>query len=128
LLLLRKGAILLLFLLMFFSIMKNSILVGFYEINTKAFVSLFCENKSKPELKCNGKCQLSQIAKQEERNTHHNLIIQLQQEVVLYFHQPLNPFIENTFNNIKASFNLFQQHNYSFLYLSKNDKPPEFLS
>ena len=108
--------------------MKNSILVGFYEINTKAFVSLFCENKSKPELKCNGKCQISQIAKQEERNTHHNLIIQLQQEVTLFVNEIENINVEKYFFHRNPAFNLFQQHNYSFLYLSKNDKPPEFLS
>ena len=46
-----------------------------YHFNNKEFTEKYCVNKDKPELKCNGKCELSKIAKaaeQEQKNTKHS--------------------------------------------------------
>lgn len=51
------------FLLVFKSI-ANLFLTTFYYADRDSFVEIFCENTDKPELKCNGKCQLKKIAKE----------------------------------------------------------------
>ncbi|RZJ81991.1 MAG: hypothetical protein EOO47_02250 [Flavobacterium sp.] len=124
----RIVAMLLLFLMMF-CITKNSALYTFYSLNTDAFVSLFCENVNKPALKCNGKCQLSKMAKDEQKAQAEKVLSSLAQEVFL-FHQhneiensPLTPVIQ-----IAVNLTVFPKENYSYLYFSRNDKPPQFLS
>lgn len=53
---------------MLVGIMKNNVMYLIYECNSDMFVSMFCVNTSRPELHCDGQCQLSQMAK--EQNEH----------------------------------------------------------
>jgi hypothetical protein len=47
---------------------SNAIIVADYYINTKSFAAN-CENKNKPQLHCNGQCQMvKQIQKEEDSN------------------------------------------------------------
>lgn len=39
-----------------------SITYAFYYVSPLDFIEQFCENKDKPELQCNGKCHLKEIA------------------------------------------------------------------
>lgn len=49
------------------SISKLVVFTG-YLLNKKEITAAFCENKSKPQLKCEGKCHLSkEISKQEKQ-------------------------------------------------------------
>lgn len=52
---------------MIFKSVINIFLTIFYFTDKQAFIENFCENIDKPELKCNGKCQLKKIT-EEERN------------------------------------------------------------
>src|SRR5210317_1535035 len=38
----------------------NTAVYSIYEFNKSQFIENYCENKDKPELKCNGKCHLSE--------------------------------------------------------------------
>lgn len=42
------------------------ILVANYHLNKEFITEAFCENKSKPELACNGKCHLKKQLKEED--------------------------------------------------------------
>lgn len=45
------------FFLLFTSV-KSAFIVGFYEYNRSVFIEIFCVNKDKPQIHCNGKCRL----------------------------------------------------------------------
>ena len=45
---------------------SGSLIVADYYTNTQSFAA-HCENKTKPELHCNGKCQMRKQIKNEER-------------------------------------------------------------
>ncbi len=42
--------------------------IGYYVLFTENFVERFCENKSLPELNCDGKCALSKMLLQESND------------------------------------------------------------
>lgn len=39
-----------------------------FTLNNSEFTEKYCENKYRPALKCNGKCKLAKIAKENEKN------------------------------------------------------------
>ncbi len=50
---------------------QRSFIVFSYYTNTTTF-SKNCENKSRPKLNCNGKCQLQKLIKEEEKKDQQN--------------------------------------------------------
>lgn len=66
-----------------------------YMINYDYFVNVLCENKAKPELKCNGKCQLmknlAKVAEEEKPISTDKKFKSLETEVL--FFQELQPII-----------------------------------
>lgn len=46
--------------------LKTTILQFEYSFFNKSFTEQFCQNKAKPELKCNGKCHLKKINKEQD--------------------------------------------------------------
>lgn len=58
-----------------------------YIMDIEQFTELYCENKDKPELKCNGKCHLAdQLAdNQEEKESKE---VQVSPEVLMIFANP----------------------------------------
>lgn len=124
----RIVASLLLFVMMF-CITKNSVLYAFYSLNTEAFVALFCENINKPVLKCNGKCQLAKIAKEEQKAQAEKVLSSLQNEVFVYCQYSSNAGLSLDFIcEIFVVAAIFPKENYAYLYFFINDKPPQFLS
>lgn len=49
--------------------LSNSLVWLNYELNVETITQAFCENKDKPELKCNGKCHLSKQLTGSETST-----------------------------------------------------------
>ena len=47
------------------SCFKTASVMSYYAVFTDDFVERFCENKERPELKCDGKCALSQMLSQK---------------------------------------------------------------
>jgi len=55
-----------------------------YIMDIEQFTELYCENKEKPELKCNGKCHLAdQLADSQEEKQDTEL--QVTSEILLFF-------------------------------------------
>ncbi|RFC55397.1 hypothetical protein DXU93_00225 [Brumimicrobium aurantiacum] len=54
-----------------------------YVMDIERFTELYCENKDKPKMKCNGKCHLAdQLAENEEKKQ--NKEIQTTPEIILF--------------------------------------------
>lgn len=52
--------------LLVFNGMVYSVIQGSYELNKAEIIANFCVNKSRPELKCDGKCYLAQQLQAEK--------------------------------------------------------------
>lgn len=50
---------------------SNAVIVGNYYLNTSSYAKN-CENKDKPWLHCNGKCQMRKQLQQENKNDQEN--------------------------------------------------------
>jgi hypothetical protein len=98
-------------------------MVVFYSVDNKSFTEAFCENKDKPELKCNGKCQMSKLAEQDSRNEQNpNILENLQREITLFIaYSPSEKFIAIQ-NKYLSEF--LYQNKYSFLFYRKIPHPP----
>lgn len=97
-------------------------MLSFYLADTQSFVELFCVNQDKPEMECNGKCELSKLAQQnnsKEKPTHLDF---LQKEVVLYFtvisKQHFKP------KSLQSLISVGVQNNYQFLFAQEITHPP----
>ena len=102
-----------------------------YAVNYDYIVTNLCENKSKPELKCNGKCHLTkQLAKASESGSENSpeKKISFEQTEIVFF-QEIQPIeIRQIYFLNKTSIG----NNYSNLYFYLNDcaffHPPTFIS
>lgn len=103
--------------------MKNSLLLNFYFLNNDSFTEFFCENKDKPDLECNGHCQLSKMADDEDKNEIPSIFQQLKVELVYYVEEFSFGFPEIIDT---------PQHHYYYLYfyqsavLEQQTPPPLF--
>ncbi|UGS21668.1 MULTISPECIES: hypothetical protein [Flavobacterium] len=102
-----------------------------YAVNYDYIVNNLCENKSKPELKCNGKCHLAkQLAKASESNSENSSDKKISFEhTEIVFFQEIQPIeIRQIYFLNKTSIG----NNYSNLYFHLNDcaffHPPTFIS
>ncbi|MGC4232693.1 MAG: hypothetical protein QM594_06900 [Niabella sp.] len=69
------------------------------------------------------------MAEEQDKKDGANALVHLQQEIFLYYLEPEHLLKGQLFNDTKTkAFALFTDNRYSFLFLSRNDKPPEFLS
>lgn len=119
-----KSHIVLLFtFVMLFHSIKSGLMVSFYLADSKSFIEFFCVNKDKPELKCNGKCELSKMAQindaTSEKPTYFNF---LHREITLFLYQNN---LKIPFENQKANkVNSFYLNRYSFLSETNIYHPP----
>lgn len=56
-----------------------NVLYGLYNLNQPLFVELFCINKDKPEMHCDGTCMLSKLDDQQAQNQNQPVIYDLSQ-------------------------------------------------
>ena len=123
-----KQLLVILTLLMF---LKPILPVFEYLVNYDYIVNELCENKLKPELKCNGKCHLTkELAKASESNSNDSSDkkITFEQNEIVFF-QEIKPIeIRQIYFLNKTSIG----NNYSNLYFHLNDcaffHPPTFIS
>jgi hypothetical protein len=98
-----------------------------YFVNYDYIVKELCENKAKPELKCNGKCHLAKelaIASDSDNANSTDKKVVAQQYELLYF-QEIEPI---TFNSINSNFTPqvvnFYTNNYIHLGIDFTFHPP----
>ena len=66
----------LLMVLIVFNSIRVSLTYAYYKLDPIGFVENLCENKDKPQLQCNGKCQLMRVAESQnsDQNTPESII------------------------------------------------------
>lgn len=124
---LKAGGITLLFLftILFYSL-RLSVVFIHYALFNENFTELYCVNKSKPELKCNGKCHLAKTV--EDVPGHNNDIIlneSLHSDIVLFFHERSinqNEWITLDISKLRTNYSEY----YSFMILFRIFHPPRF--
>lgn len=105
-----------------FSIVRNSLMLSLYLVDTEDFVELFCENKEMPELECNGKCELSKMANQDDQKPERTSLIDNLQNEWVYYVTPIKWSIFSLKSQINNGFN-YQNH-YLYLYSQPITHPP----
>ena len=78
-----------------------------YVVNYNYISTVLCENKAKPELKCNGKCQLMKglaKASEEEKPINSDKKNNLKQEVEVLFFQTIKSLVVEKIYFQKISF------------------------
>lgn len=114
---------------MFFQTMKFSYLVVEFTTNNKAFTEKYCANKTKPELKCNGKCHLNKEIKktsesnkplQSEKSENRNFPIEIlfYQETKI-FHSLVSFIVKD------RTINAFYLNRYNPIFTNKLFHPPQ---
>lgn len=106
------------------SSLKTASVMGYYAMFTNDFVERFCENKERPELKCDGKCALSQMLSQkaDDEKTPINLDL-LKNEIVLF----IGSLTTYTFvqQPRKVPHNVVYRVLYDFHFFERIKHPPE---
>ncbi|WOD42986.1 hypothetical protein [Hwangdonia lutea] len=72
--------------LLLFNNAKVSLTFAYYNIDPIGFIDALCENKDKPELECNGKCQLEKVAKSQDKEQKTPISVIDFKELILFSH------------------------------------------
>ncbi len=91
-------------------------------VDTKNFVELFCVNKEKPELQCNGKCELSKLAESDTSKEKPGYLDILQKEILLFYTSTYTATSKNIAQN--SLVNDAYLNNYHFLFVPDFIDPP----
>lgn len=102
-------------------------MVVFYSVDNQSFTEAFCENKDKPELKCNGKCQMSKLAEQDSSNEQNpNYLENLQREITLFITYSISEEFIAIQNKSLPVF--LYKNQYTFLFSTLIPHPPSKIS
>ena len=108
------------------SIVKNPVLSAIYTYDTDLFVSAFCENQERPQLKCNGRCMLAKMQNEQSEKDASNMLKQLQAEMV-YCNYNSSSYVYGLVFSIDKNIDSdsYVDQIYSFQYISYLVDPPE---
>lgn len=100
---------------------------AFYFIDSETYIELFCKNKEKPELECDGKCSLNKVA--QETSQKQDRLPENSFSLFFLDFIPSDNFTLNfeSFKKVPKKINEFISSIYSFLYFNTLKQPPEGL-
>ncbi|MCM4159697.1 hypothetical protein FHG64_15200 [Antarcticibacterium flavum] len=101
-------------------------LVSFYTLNNESFTELFCQNKDKPELECNGQCTIIKAGEDLNKEKNELALLSFQQEITYYI-SVFYPLDETTLI-VPLPQHFYYQNKYNFLFSQKIVHPPIALS
>lgn len=105
-----------------FNCVKSGFMLSFYLVDTEDFVELFCVNQDQPELKCDGKCELSKLAQQNPTSDKPTHLDFLQKEVILFYSEIISINFEEL--DLKAKIDNSYVNLYQYISVVKLDYPP----
>ncbi len=115
-------------LLLAFLVLVNTLFVAltytYYYLDQSDFIQQFCVNKDKPELKCNGKCHLKKVTK-ENNSTENPSSKKIIVKELLFFLENLSQFelsiVKNNWSSVQIEYsNLYKYlHQYQFYHPPK---------
>ena len=112
---------------MLICLMKNSILYAVYGFNREVFIELFCVNKDRPDLHCDGKCELSKMFREKQEENASRILVQLQLENQFFPPSFTFDFPEVCFPEPGSAPATDRPDTYSFDFARKSAKPPEMV-
>ena len=105
-----------------FSSMRAGFMLGFYVIDSESFIELFCVNKEKPELHCDGKCELSKLAPQDDANPDRPSYLDIFHRELVFYSTDFGLTLK--FFPSKTQHQYAYQSSYLFLFSPTHDHPP----
>lgn len=94
----------------------------YYSIDREGFIERLCENKDRPELKCDGKCMLAKMLQaQTDEDEQPMPVIGWEQQLVFYLELPDFQLQELSHQNSNTF--PYREH-YSFTFIYSLNKPP----
>tara|TARA_R110002033_G_scaffold23560_3_gene55586 strand:- start:3832 stop:4218 length:387 start_codon:yes stop_codon:yes gene_type:complete len=113
-------------LLIIFNSTKASLTYAYYELDPIGFVENLCENKDKPEMHCNGKCQLMKVAESQnsDQNTPESII---DFKELIYYPNPIINFVCIKIVKLKKLDVSFYINHYSFKNINSCFHPPKVI-
>ena len=109
--------------LILFNSMQVSLTFAYYKIDPIGFIEKLCENIDKPELECNGKCQLKKVAETNSSDNKNVPNIIDFKEILLYKESTNNYILVKDLEKIYQNYNY--QNFYEFLKFSDCFHPPQ---
>jgi len=103
-----------------------NLLYGLYSVDQSLFVELFCMNKDKPQIHCNGSCMLSKLDEQKSQDSNTPISPHITQ-FQLYFYVQQFDFKLNFPSLSRVEDNYFYQDFYDSKYLKEIFHPPTFV-
>ena len=110
-------------LLILVNTLQVSLTYAYYELDPIGFIEQLCENKDKPEMACNGKCQLKKVAESQTDNTNTpNSIVDFRE--LLLFNEVITE-IQLYIPLHKPNLDIEYINHYSFSSLNDCFRPPQ---
>jgi len=104
--------------------MQVSLTFAYYKIDPVGFIERLCENTDKPELKCNGKCQLKKVAETNNTNDKKSATNIIDFKEILLYKESTNNY--NIVKNLKKVYQNYRYQNlYTYLKFSDYFHPPQ---
>ncbi|WP_397363019.1 hypothetical protein [Olleya sp. R77988] len=110
--------------LLLFNSTRASLTYAYYKIDPIGFIEALCENQDKPELECNGKCQLKKVANSQDKEQKTPESILDFKELIL-FTESVSTITFNNKKSIKKQNLIAYQNLYSFNNNSDCFHPPQ---
>lgn len=104
--------------------MGYSLIQAEFVLNREAIAELFCINQDKPELACDGKCELDRrlIEAQDHEESKKNFV---QEEVILVYTLPTKGYkIENYWQEFHPQFGVLDEFKFDFFNCKDFFHPP----
>jgi hypothetical protein len=120
-------AVILTLIISFFTL-KSGLVMSYYIIFTDSFIENYCVNKDKPELKCDGKCFLSELLEKNstENESQEKMMLISSSELVFYFNPVFNEISDLSLTVRSKSVHVIP-YLYTFDFSKKQLKPPKSL-
>ena len=101
--------------LMLFTSVKMGVFYTFYTVDRQDFVQMFCENKERPEMKCNGKCHMKKVMKSNSEDDKKTNEFNFQVNEIPLFFEEISYFI--FLKEVKIRTNNFSYANFYYFSL-----------
>ena len=105
------------------------LVLAWYQVNKTYIAQKLCENRNKPKMHCNGKCQLRKKMQQldQESPSNSSVPVKIDKIAILEFLLPENQAsLNNPFSILKKPI-IFYDKQYTFSYSNYLLKPPRAL-
>ncbi|MCB9034302.1 MAG: hypothetical protein H6553_10725 [Chitinophagales bacterium] len=109
------------------SSMQKVLIVGFYQLNKTYITKVYCENKDKPEMHCDGQCHLEKTLEKntKQKDSDENGILNRVAEEITALNNDFS--IQPIVYQRKVYKNIFKEYKFYYHFSFENHllKPPQ---